>query len=92
MLVSLEGSTFGICGPKRSIPNGLVCRDRRDSAVARRDTSKTENLRRGRPPRTGKDIANWETVLVSRVYENALVENSQKLVKKTDNAITCKGR
>ena len=80
MLVSLEGSTFGVSGPKRSIPNGLVCRDRRDSEVARRDTSKTENLRRGRLPRMGKDIANWEMVLVSLVYENILGENSQKLV------------
>lgn len=78
MLVSLEGSTVCISGPKRSIPSGLVFKDRRDSEVARRDTSKTENICRGRLPRMGT-FANWETVLVSHVYENVLGENSQKL-------------
>lgn len=55
---SWVGSTFGAPGPVRCIPNGLLCRGRRDSKVAREDAGKIENLHRGRLPRTGKEIAN----------------------------------
>lgn len=52
---SWVGSTFGVSSPVRCIPNGLVCRGRRDSKVARGDTGKIENLRLGRLPRTGQE-------------------------------------
>lgn len=87
MLVSLQGSTFGVSGPERSTPNGLICNGRRDSEVARGDTNKIENLCQGRTPRMGKEVANWETVFVSRVYQNVLAQNSKKLVKKADNPV-----
>lgn len=58
-------------------------RGRRDSTVAIRDSHKTENLCQGRLPRMGKEIANWETVFISDVYQNVLARNLQKLVKKT---------
>lgn len=62
---SWVGSTFGVPGPVRCIPNGLVRKGRRDSKVARGGAGKIENLRLGRLPRTGQE----RRLLRDSIYE-----------------------
>lgn len=93
MLVSVEGSTVCVSGPKRSIPNGLVCKDRRDSEAARRDHQQNRELMPRKTAKDGKGGCQLgNSTCKPRLQKCTGRELTKVSLKKTDNAIICKSR